>query len=466
MPFPPYPASPSPFTWLKGDFADAAKLRSDVVNAVTLLTAPPLFSGSQTGVPAAFTADSVSDTFTAGGTAYTAGQTVVLSGGSLPTGVTAGTVYFITAPSDTQFQLTATSGGAPVNITTNGSGTVQQVQVASTGIWSPVTLDTEASDAWASHLATANASQSFAMFPGFCLAESTAPLNYSGGTGSVSAGIIALEGTGAVTIHGGQRVKTSGTATRFAQPSAAKLLAFSVTGSNTGAGGNNFAQAGVYHDSGADRTLLATGTRYPGLQLEWVSALDGNPALPVPDNDAWPVPPEVLGRTFLNKNVRDTLSFLAFRPVMEAYYAAGTFSLASQSSLPSVGTAVPLDTAYADTRSAFNASTGVWTAPCPGVYGVYGQVPVTSATTSTAVAAGLTVTSASYGGSAVTMWGPPQAAFTTAGQVNCALAQRRLRLNAGDTIALAGFQANSSSAAAVIPAGTWKARLIAVWRST
>src|SRR5581483_1728693 len=163
-----------------------------------------------------------------------------------------------------------------------------------TVIWNPVNLDTEVSDAWAGHLTTANPSQYYAQFPGWYLAEFTAPLSYSGGTGSVSAGIIAQEGTSPAVTIGGQRAKNSGTASRFVQPSAAKLLQFSVTGPNAGPG-VNWVQGAVYQDTGAAQTLVATGTRYAQLQLEWLCALTGDPSLPVPSNDAWPQPPDVVG---------------------------------------------------------------------------------------------------------------------------------------------------------------------------
>jgi hypothetical protein len=63
--------------------------------------------------------------FTATGSAYAAGETVLLSGASLPGGFTAGTFYFVVHPAGPTFQLAATQGGPGIASTSAGSGTVQ-----------------------------------------------------------------------------------------------------------------------------------------------------------------------------------------------------------------------------------------------------------------------------------------------------------------------------------------------------
>lgn len=71
------------------------------------------------------TADATTDVITAVAHGLINGSRVVFvnSGGGLPGGISASTIYFIiTATADT-FQISATSGGAAVNITTAGTGT-------------------------------------------------------------------------------------------------------------------------------------------------------------------------------------------------------------------------------------------------------------------------------------------------------------------------------------------------------
>jgi len=75
--------------------------------------------------PQTFTANSATPcTFTASGAGYPNNTGVQLSGGSLPAGFSAGTVYWTVAGSGATFQLAATAGGAPVASTSTGSGSV------------------------------------------------------------------------------------------------------------------------------------------------------------------------------------------------------------------------------------------------------------------------------------------------------------------------------------------------------
>jgi hypothetical protein len=177
---------------------------------------------------------------------------------------------------------------------------------------------------------------------------------------------------------------------------------------------------------------------------------------------------------FLNTAVRDTANRLLYPPVTEAYYAAGTQSLAQQNSIPTVGTTVNLDSTRVDTYAGvngggFSAATHTWTAPTGGVYWAYFQCHQAMNTTSKALAAGLTITSSNYnGGTAFTWWGGSQAAFAGSGAGNCAVVRRRLRLNAGDTIAAAAWQNDSGSAATTLDNITGggevsESRLIIIW---
>lgn len=75
--------------------------------------------------------DTTADTFKCAGHGFANGDTVVLWDGldTLPTGVTQGTVYFIVNTATNTFQLSATSGGAAINITGAGGGSVQKIVV-------------------------------------------------------------------------------------------------------------------------------------------------------------------------------------------------------------------------------------------------------------------------------------------------------------------------------------------------
>lgn len=433
-------------------------------NAVLLLTQPPLFTGSQTGSPAPYTALASTSTFTTAGVGYSNGNILTLTGSPLPGGFSANTLYDVVNASGQAFQLAPSTGGSAITVTGNGQGSAYLTQLIATAQWTPVNLDTTGTDAWAGHLTTSNEAIYYGMFPGYYLCEFSCPISYTGGSGTVAAAITGQEGTGPVTNYAGQSMPNSGTSNRFPQPTVAKILAFPVTG-NYGAVGNNYVSGSLYQDSGSEQQPLTVTNRFPQFQAEWVAGLAGPSGLPVPDVDTWPAPPLPVTSAFLNKNIRDTVNFLAFKPICEAYYAAATQTLSSQSALPSTGTAVNLDTAYIDTYSAFNATSHIWTAPVPGVYYVYGQSPVTGGSGAASVACGLTVTSANYNsGAAFTMWSGAQTASTSSSEANCANIRRDLRLNAGDTIQLAAFQ-NGASSPHLQASGAWQCRLITVWRA-
>lgn len=69
------------------------------------------------------------DVLTAPGHSLSDGQTVVLlaAAGSLPSGGTEGTLYFVRDTSGDTFKLAATSGGSAIDLTTTGSGHVQRI---------------------------------------------------------------------------------------------------------------------------------------------------------------------------------------------------------------------------------------------------------------------------------------------------------------------------------------------------
>lgn len=81
---------------------------------------PTVFDTIQT-----FTADATTDIITCTGNQFVNGNSVRVSnsGGALPAPLVAGTVYFVRDKSGVTFKLAATSGGAAINLTTNGTGT-------------------------------------------------------------------------------------------------------------------------------------------------------------------------------------------------------------------------------------------------------------------------------------------------------------------------------------------------------
>ena len=100
-----------------------------------------MFPNAAGGNAYAFAAPSSTGVLLAPGSAYTANQTVVVfasPGSTVPSGLTAGTVYFVKSPSSDSFSLSATSGGSAITLTGDGSGIVQAIAVetfASQGVF-------------------------------------------------------------------------------------------------------------------------------------------------------------------------------------------------------------------------------------------------------------------------------------------------------------------------------------------
>jgi hypothetical protein len=99
------------------------------------------------GTVYAFTATLASPgVFTAPGSAYSNGATVVVfaaAGATLPTGITAGTVYYIVSASGATFELSATSGGSAINLSAAGAGIVMAVTPEIFGAQGTFTLSSE-----------------------------------------------------------------------------------------------------------------------------------------------------------------------------------------------------------------------------------------------------------------------------------------------------------------------------------
>lgn len=101
-------------------------------DAVTSGNFQGMFPNSAGASAYGFSAPSSTSTLLAPGSAYSANQTVVVfpvASSSLPTGLTAGTVYYVKSPSSDSFQLSATSGGTAITLTGDGAGIVQAISV-------------------------------------------------------------------------------------------------------------------------------------------------------------------------------------------------------------------------------------------------------------------------------------------------------------------------------------------------
>lgn len=72
------------------------------------------------GNPKEFYVDTSIDTFHIASHGYSDGQTVVFYGDTVPGGLTAGTAYYVVSSTTDTFKVSATSGGAAVNITSAG----------------------------------------------------------------------------------------------------------------------------------------------------------------------------------------------------------------------------------------------------------------------------------------------------------------------------------------------------------
>lgn len=72
-----------------------------------------------------FTADNTTDTLTSTAHGYTNGTMVIFPPKALPAPLVAGNIYYVIAAAANTFQVSLTSGGAAVDLTTNGTGTLE-----------------------------------------------------------------------------------------------------------------------------------------------------------------------------------------------------------------------------------------------------------------------------------------------------------------------------------------------------
>lgn len=329
-----------------------------------------------------------------------------------------------------------------------------------------VQLDTDQYDSWNGHReATSNANY-YGMFPGWYLCESSAPVNTSAaGSSKIGSLLGAVQNGSAFTLFGGMRIGASSTVAY--QAACSKLVKLQQTGTF---GSGDYVSSSVYQTNpgaSAEPLLNAAGA-VPYMTARWVCALSGTQPLAVPSNPAWPVPPSYITSSFLNTNISQAIEFLIYPPICEYQRNGSTGNLASSNSIPTAGTTIGLDTAVVDNYSAYNTTSNVWTAPVAGRYYCYGDLTISAPSDIVCLGAGLTVTSSNYNsGTTITLWGGTTGGI--ASDVCAAIVRKRLRLNAGDTISLAGIQHSSSSGAALFPGtsgNSYLPRLIIVWEGS
>ena len=88
-------------------------------------------SSDNQSTPETVTFDGATDVVELEDHGFQDGEPVVFAGGTLPTGITIGTTYYVVNKTDDTFQVSATSGGSAITLTGDGSGitTVAQVNV-------------------------------------------------------------------------------------------------------------------------------------------------------------------------------------------------------------------------------------------------------------------------------------------------------------------------------------------------
>jgi hypothetical protein len=336
------------------------------------------------------------------------------------------------------------------------SGIQQTAQSLTANTWTAVNLDTEVWDPYQQHSSVTYPAYYYLCYnqgaPGWYLAKGRAATSYSTSGQAFSAGIgFAAAGGTSVTWYGGETTNTTG---GRCVTSVAKLVPLITPGTLGGSNGDRLALGAKA--TVASTLQVAAGGAYPQFDLRWLGIGDTNPWGVLPPAPTYASPPSPITSAWLN-TVRDDIRGLTWPPFMERAVAS-TVSIASASAPPTVGALIDLGTTV-DNWGMYSGGTSLATIPAGwgGTFWCYGQVAYAAASY-TGVGAGLTVTSPNYNsGSPATLWGNMQNPGSNG--VVISSVQRRLRLNAGDTIGLSGWQL-SSGTQNLYQAGCW---LILSW---
>jgi hypothetical protein len=162
--------------------------------------------------------------------------------------------------------------------------------------------------------------------------------------------------------------------------------------------------------------------------------------------------------TFLNQQVRDLVSFLAYPPILRAETTQAQ-TLGTQT-LPA-GTQITNLTTSSLNRCVDNFSgfaSNAYTIPVSGIYYVYGQVYLAGATVGFSCSAGIAVNAGTI------LWGVRFRSAATSAVGQCPTVRKVLRLTAGQTITLYGTQSSGANMV-TLASGAVKSKLICVWRA-
>lgn len=320
--------------------------------------------------------------------------------------------------------------------------------------WSSATdlglpMNAELVDTWGGHLAppATGTGNYWAPLPGWYLCQARVPFAYGSATAApFMCGFQGLTGGAAFgPWHGAITVNGSGSAT--VTPQAVDLIEQVNAGAPNG--GGDYIQPVARQDSGAAVNLQSLSYCMPTVCIRWACATSGTQPLPVPPLTPAPSP---ITSAWLNANVRDAIRFLTYPPVAKAHYVAGSSALANSSlTSPQV---VPLTTVDVDTYGGFTGS--AYTAPVAGRYLLAGQFTLASSSAGAFYACGLLVN-----GGATGYWGRI-VQFSGSGLAGGASVVKRLRLNAGDQVQLAGAQ-NSGGPVAYNATASNQTRLVVAW---
>lgn len=334
----------------------------------------------------------------------------------------------------------------PLGVFANQSGTGQGV--SDQFMVCPVELY----DNWDGH-STSDEQYYYCQTPGWYLAQSRVPFNYTSGTGAIfAAGFNALSNGASVANSLGALLDNASTFPLTCQ--VCDLIPLYITGAIGGTG--DYIGFLTYNGAGTTVDLENNASVFPMVTIRWVAAISGTTGLAVPANGSWPVPPSYVTSTFLNTSIYRTMQFLLYPPICKVVYTPGTTTIPSQA-FPA-GTVIPMGTVVVDNYSGYSTSTHAYTAPVSGNYFCYGQMNLAANATSTGYGAGFSIN----GGT--TIWGDVVKTYASNGGGGASVT-KRLQLTAGQTLQLVGVQGTGGA----VEYNTTTAnatRMIIVWEST
>lgn len=315
-----------------------------------------------------------------------------------------------------------------------------------------VPLDTELADSWNGHLQDVSSAFAglqasyYCQFPGWYLCDCRMVWNYTSSTpASLTAGWTGItNGSGFGPTYGAVTANGSTNATVIAR--AVDLIEMPVAAAPLGGGDLVDSYAG-----GTSANLATSGADIPTASVRWVCMTTGTASLPVPPLATAPSP---ITSAWLNGNVRDTIRFLCYPPIVKAHYVAGSSTLANSSlASPQV---VPLSTADVDNYSGLTTGASAkWTAPVAGRYLFAGQVNLAGSSATTYYACGLLVNGSTL------YWGGIVRHAGTSLDAGAGVT-KRLRLSAGDYVQLVAAQASGGSISYHTNAAN-QTRLVGLW---